>query len=349
MMMQRLLRPSRRLAAAGAAAAAAAYSGPSSVVQCIIADPSQALTDAEWYNQQDAHIKLNLPLVEEARQGWWHEVTRRLRLGESVLSRGSSDGSTLLHLAALSGRRKLCEELLVEHGAQALAHERDHKGRTPLHRCAERGSHDVAATLAAHDSAFDANEADATGATALSIASRLGHVRLVRWLVSRADLRPMEVDRYGVTALHKAVSFGQTQCVEALISDKRVRSAIDQPVGRPTVPDSYEALSGGESALILASKHHYYFNHTQHTRIARLLLAAGADPNTIAANGQTAVHGAAAAGNVKILQELVSCGRVASGTWLLRDRSGKTPLDLAKGNDARAIILPATRKAEASN
>ena len=233
------------------------------------------LTDADWYEEQHQHIALGLPLVEEARQGWWHEVTRRLRLnGEDVNSRDPSDGCTLLHLASLEGRRRLVEELL-ERGAQLG---RDTKGRTPLHFCAEHGSETVMATLVAHGGGAHLNEADDTGAAPVAIAARLGHVRLVRWLCTRAELTPCEPDRYGVTALHKAVSFGQLQCVEALVADARVRSCLDQPVGTPTVPDSYAALSGGETALHLACGHSYKFHHQMHTRIAKVLLAAGADP-----------------------------------------------------------------------
>ena len=128
---------------------------------------------------------------------------------------------------------------------------RDVKGRTPLHCCAEHGGETVAATLCEAKCGLvaDVNEQDETGATALSIASRLGHVRLVRWLCHREELRPWDVDRYGVAALHKATSFGQLACVEALVADKRVRENIDQRVGRPTVPDEYVAKTGGEALI----------------------------------------------------------------------------------------------------
>jgi ankyrin repeat protein len=306
------------------------------------ADIGRALTDADWYEKQHAHISLHLPLVEEGRQGWWHEVTRRIReCGESVNS-CAADGTTLLHHAAIAGRRRLVEELL-ELGATPS---RDMRGRTPMLCAAECGRESVLQTLAEHDAAFDVNEQDATGASALSIAARLGHIRLVRCLCSRRELTPTATDHYGVSALHKAVSFGQTACVEALLADPRVIASIDQPVGQPTVPDSYRAQTGGESALILAAAHTYTFHHTNHIQIARLLLAANADPNVTAANGRTAVHCACAAGNLKVLQELIASGRVRPTTWLLCDADGKTPLDHALGNAAiRKLVLPKVRSA----
>lgn len=328
-------------AAAAAAVATAATTG------CLAAQlhNQKGLPDPEWYEEQNDHIALHLPLVEEARQGWWHEVTRRLRdknLGEDVNAKCPRSGETLLHLAARAGRRRLCEELLCDHGAGGQA--RDCRGRTPLLSCAEHGSEVVAATLVAKGGA-DVNEEDASGASALSIAARLGHVRLVRWLLARgAELRePLQADLYGAHALHKAVSFGHVGCVEALLSDSRVRAAVDKPVGpvHHSVPSHFEAKSGGETALQLAASHTYHFHHTAHTRIAKSLLAAGADPNVPSQGGhrRTAVHCAAAAGNAGVLRELIASRRVLQSTLEARDATGRTPRELAKGDPAVLELL----------
>jgi len=220
-------------AAAGAVVAVAARSVDCKPLKRNGSNPN-GLNDPEWYEEQNEHIKLGLPLVEEARQGWWHEVTRRIRQnGEDPNAQDPIDGVSLLHVASQDGRRRLVEELLHR---GAAADVRDRKGRTPLHCCAEHGSESVAATLVhVGGVGVNVNDQDDTGASALSIAARLGHVRLVRWLCSLAELKPCEPDRYGVAALHKAVSFGQLGCVEALLTDRRVRACIDQPVGQPTV------------------------------------------------------------------------------------------------------------------
>ena len=145
--------------------------------------------------------------------------------------------------------------------------------------------------------------------------------------------------RYGVAALHKATSFGQSACVSALLSDRRV--AVDQPCGMPTVPQGYEAKSGGETALHLACSHTYTFHHAEHVRIARRLLAAGADPNLVTVRGRSAVHCAVAAGNVAILKELAACGRVAADTWSRADVDGNTPLQLARSHEEIVALLRA--------
>lgn len=329
------------------APACAAIAGTSSVVGCIAASHNpNGLPDPEWYEEQHAHILLNLPLYEEARQGWWHEVTRRLRdknLGEDANSKCPRSGESLLHFAARAGRRRLCEELMDQHGADCNA--RDARLRTPLLSCAEHGSEVVAATLIDCGGA-DVNDTDVSGACALSIAARLGHVRLVRFLLSRKELRdPLQPDLYGAHALHKAVSFGHVACVDALLSDHRVRAHVDKPVGRidHTVPSHFEAQSGGETALQLAASHTYTFFHTSHTRIARRLLEAGADPNLrTGARGRTAVHCAAAARNAGVLRELIASRRVLESTWEATDGDGCTARELAKG-DISVLELLARR------
>ena len=104
-----------------------------------------------------------------------------------------------------------------------------------------------------------------------------------------------------------------------------MRAQIDQRVELPSVPDSYEAKSGGETALHLACAHTYRFHHTMHTRIARSLLAAGADPNATNSAGRNCCHCAAAAGNVAILKELASHPRTQPAAWTARDADGETP------------------------
>ena len=146
----------------------------------------------------------------------------------------------------------------------------------------------MVATIAEHVQDFDVNEQDSSGASALALACRLGHLRLLRWLLGYQGLRLNDQDKYGVSALHKAVSFGQTACVEELLRDRRI--CVDQPCGMPSVPESFHAESGGETPLHLAASHTYTYHHTQHGRIARLLLAAGADPNRKTLRGRTAVR-----------------------------------------------------------
>ena len=64
-----------------------------------------------------------------------------------------------------------------------------------------------------------------------------------------------------------------------------------------------------------------------HTRIVELLLHAGADPNARCAQGRTAAHHAAHAGNAGVIACLLGC---PSTDWRARDLGGYTPQDLAR-------------------
>ena len=98
-----------------------------------------------------------------------------------------------------------------------------------------------------------------------------------------------------------------------------------------TAPDEHGARSGGETPLILAASHTYRFNHTKHTRIAALLLEAGADPNLRVLSpsglGQSAAHRAAHAGNAGVVASLLVPKYLTN--WGLRDEAGRTPRQLA--------------------
>jgi hypothetical protein len=200
----------RRLAS-GAALAAFAHrmsSGPAA---------QSEHSDARFFREQHEHRALGLSLAEEAKGGWWHEVTRRSRDGEAI-NAADAHGATALHYAARAGKRRLVEELIAL-GARCSA---DEAGRGPLGWAAAAGHASVVSTLLGMGAA-DVNEADRHGATALHLAAQQGHLALARALLSRRELLPCAADRFGVAPLHKAVSFGHVSLVVALLGDKRVQ------------------------------------------------------------------------------------------------------------------------------
>jgi hypothetical protein len=69
-------------------------------------------------------------------------------------------------------------------------------------------------------------------------------------------------------------------------------------------------------------------------RIARLLIAHGADPNTRDWNGSTPLRHASARGNIEIVRLLIEHGANVE----VKDDSGKTPLDVASGEQREEII-----------
>ena len=288
--------------------------------------------DAKWYREQAEHQALGLSAVQEAKLGQWYEVARKCREGDP--NEADDRGVSVLHIAAKSGKKQLVE-ILLQLGAVSTPDKV--QGRTPLHYAAAGGH--TATMEALLDAGADPAAADAMGATPLHLAAQEGE-RFATRLLLRWCGDPNVRDIYGVAPLHKAVAFGNVGAVQTLLADRRTR--VDQPVGEVTAPDHHAALSGGETALILAASHTYHFHHTKHTRIAAILLEAGADPNApTASRRQTAAHLAAKSGNAGVVGALLRCGRTQ---WDLRDADGRTPLALAtKHKHAEVVKLLSER------
>lgn len=210
---------------------------------------SSQANDARWYKEQAEHIALRLSLVDEAKAGWWHEVTRRYRQGEAV-DQSDSEGNTLLHLAAKHGKRRIVEEL-VSLGAP---YRRDMQGRTPLLSAASSGHSSVATTLLATGVA-DINESDSTGATALLLAAQAGHVKVGRFLpltLHASSLQPCPyLPRWPRSASSWLRSCGHSGARSAASSPHSLhrialpqlaRALVLHPDLNPNQPDNYGAM-----------------------------------------------------------------------------------------------------------
>lgn len=317
--MHRLLGDVRRLIPHTRTAARLALVGTTATGYAVCEHP-----DAKWFREQAEHQALGLSAVQEAKLGQWYEVARKCREGDP--NEADDRGVSVLHIAAKNGKKQLVE-ILLQLGA--VSRPDKVQGRTPLHYAAACG-HTATMELLLEAGA-DPAAADAAGATPLHLAAQEGE-RFAARLLLRWCEDPNVRDIYGVAPLHKAVAFGNVGAVQTLLADRRTR--VDQPVGEVTAPDHHAALSGGETALILAASHTYHFHHTKHTRIAALLLDAGADPN-VRASGQTAAHYAAKSGNAGVVGALLRNGRTQ---WDLRDADGRTPLALATKHKHAEVV-----------
>ena len=85
----------------------------------------------------------------------------------------------------------------------------------------------------------------------------------------------------------------------------------------------------GNTPLASAIFHNHY-----DVRVARLLIAHGADPNARSSGGYTLLHRASESGRIEIVHLLIEHGAIAE----VKDDEGRTPLDVARGEQHEEIV-----------
>lgn len=256
--------------------------------------------------------------LDAAERGDRVACERMLSARPALLSSRRRDGRTALHLAAETGDAGIAGALL---DAGADPAERDDEGYAPLHTAAGRGNEGVVAALLAggapvDDLVFPAFPwVEPVGQTPLHVAAAGGHVGTIRILLAAgADVhaRANGMD----PALHLALGIGfDLSCPSPVADDPAL---IPIPKASP-------------------------FN----IGAADLLLHAGAGIDEQNWCGMTALHRAAADGDIRLVRFLLSRG---ANPWI-RDGMGKTPRDLAEANGhaeaARLLWLQGTACREA--
>jgi hypothetical protein len=137
---------------------------------------------------------------------------------------------------------------------------------------------------------------------------------------------------YGENALHIAVLADQLDLVDLLITNPRV--SINSPRAKTGT------TGGGETALIIAAQKGL-------AKIVDRLLKAGAEANTLANSGLSALHWAALRNNLQVIDLLIAAPKINLNVRVRRSRSskfvvgGSSPLILAarKGNAEAATAL----------
>jgi ankyrin repeat protein len=248
------------------------------------------------------------PLVDAVKQGDVQAVRALIKAGADVRA-PEGDGATALHWAAHRDSIDLVRVLL---DAGAAARAANDLGVTPLHLAAANGN---AATLRLLlDKRADVNAATASGVTPLMEAARSGSVDGVRLLVAGgANVNAREHAR-GQTALMWAVSRQHSEIVKVLLENhadvhartgtRPVMAMLDQGPPRAvktSAQDARQIEMGGSTALMLAAQN-------GGIESARLLLAAGANPNDAAGDGKSALVMAAFTGNGQVARVLLDGG-----------------------------------------
>jgi len=152
---------------------------------------------------------------------------------------------------------------------------------TPLHFAAADGELDMANYLATHGASIDMRSS--TGATALYLAAQRQDVAMVRLLLAQGA-NPNLADQAGLTPLHIAAAVGPPETVALLLQAGADATACTAPVaddwGVGFSEDGPSRYPGEATALHGAAA-------ARQVRVAQLLLAAGAPVNVLDAQRQS--------------------------------------------------------------
>ena len=205
--------------------------------------------------------------------------------------------ATPLHLAAFFGCMHSVRQLLFA-GASADSLDKTH--RTPL-MCMARSRwfrRDIGSVLLA--AGADPLAADEDGETALAHAARDGQHDALAWLLDECavpiDIAPCSGKFSGYSALHVAARAGDEVCTQILLS----RNA---PI---------EVLNGDTATpLMLLAANGSNKRDCPHSECLKLLLDADADPLTSDEDGWIALHFAAKAGCLAMVELLLGAGHAS--------------------------------------
>jgi ankyrin repeat protein len=206
-----------------------------------------------------------------------------------------------LHAAIQAGDEARIAELLDADAS--LVHGGGAAGMAPLLRAAYSGKREIAALLIARGAVLDQFAAAA-----------LGHVAVLRELLSGPEGPVNLHNSDGWTALHLACFFGQFDCVEALLelgASVKMRSA--NTMGNTPL---HAAAAGG------------------HREVCALLLSHNAEINAEQASQYTALHSAAANGS----EELVRLLLAHEANPKAKSEKGETPLDMARARNHSGVV-----------
>ncbi|CAH0549306.1 unnamed protein product [Brassicogethes aeneus] len=265
-------------------------------------------------NAQD--IKGKSPLMFAVNKNHTETAEFLINHGADVNLRGSKDNRTALHVAGLTGNVEMAN-VLVSNGADINA--QDINGYSPLIFAVDNNHTKITEYLINHGA--DVNlRGSKDNRTALHVAGLTGNVEMANVLVSNgADINAQDINGY--SPLMFAVYKNHTETVEFLINQgadvnlrgsKDNRTALHVAAATGNIEMSNVLVSNG--ADINAQDINGYSPlmfavDNNHPETAEFLINQGVDVNLRGSkDNRTALHVAAATGNVKMANVLVSNG-----------------------------------------
>ncbi|XP_030604116.1 nuclear factor NF-kappa-B p100 subunit isoform X2 [Archocentrus centrarchus] len=242
---------------------------------------------------------------------------------QGIINTANHLHQTPLHLAVITRQVKVAEVLLKSGADPSLV---DKDGRTPLHLAALAGDHSVLRLLLAHlgeRHAHLVNMPDFHGLHPLHLAVRRDGERCLRLLVEGGAKINEPEQKSGNTALHLAVKENLFKVACLLITELRA--------------DVNACTFGGNTPLHLAAS-------LGSLTFCSMLIAAGADKYI--ENDEPLFFSSSSDEDEPIREEEDKERETASKTANPRKRpaAGHTPLDLAKCQKVRKVLLPKSPK-----
>lgn len=232
------------------------------------------------------------------------------------------DGETILHLAARKGCLDVLKELVSR---DAIALPRSDGGYTPFHSACVCNSLSIVkayvcgeVTEAASED-FDINHAADNGHTGLTLAAWNGSAEVLDFLLQEGKINPRLTVGGGYSALHYATSSEDPSCVSLLLN--HLGSSCKAHV-------NLRSNDGGTALLIAACMNN--------VKIARLLIAAGADLEAKTNEGDTPLILAATNRSKSMVKFFLEAGADATGP---RNCLGLNAYEICARNPAMAQIL----------
>ena len=191
--------------------------------------------------------------------------------------------------------------------------ERAKDGSTLMHIAAQNGHPETATAL--FERGVPLLMPNKFGERSIHTAAKAGHTSVLKAVIKKGENVNAKTGD-NMTALHIAVEHGQSRAAETLLgygADVQMRGGKDD-----------------ETALHIAAR----IDEAKGERCTKQLVKSGADPNAPMNDGRSAVHIAAAAGNLLILRALLQNG----GDAQMSDKDGETALHKAAKNCHFAIV-----------
>ena len=206
--------------------------------------------------------------------------------------------------AAYNGDEGLVKSLMSD---QSEVSYRNEKGWTALNAVSIAGHLAIARILLREPLRFNTNAHDNVGRTPLMLAAETGHDDIIDLLIDSGADPNYEHPESLMAVLNQAIKYERPSTLQILL----LKGA-----------DSNKPNSMGLTPLLFAC---------QYPDMARILLSNGADPFVKSSHGMTALHSAARAGAVKMINQLLDRGmhpnmletQFSSRPFVQRDRRAR--------------------------